>query len=30
MRNLAVATIKNTERLKNCRPDDDANVITPH
>jgi len=29
-RNFAVATIKNTERLKNSRADDDAYVIPAH
>jgi len=29
-RNFAVATIKNAERLKDCRADDNAEVIAAH
>jgi len=29
-RNFTIATIKNTERLKNGRANDNANVITAH
>jgi hypothetical protein len=29
-RNFAVATVEDTERLKNGRPDDDAYVIPAH